>query len=154
MMSGVDKETGQTLSEDTIKYNVRKISFVSPMLRSNFVMFIAPYFPDCRLVNNSLSRIVFIPTFCSRARNNIRFVSVNTYFIDSTDGGVAGMLTFIMYYLLKNPEAMRKLREEVDVVIGDRPMTVDDVHKLPYLIGAPFYTLPPSIFYIACSCYA
>ena len=45
------------------------------------------------------------------------------------------MLTFIMYYLLKNPEAMRKLREEVDTRIGDRPMTIDDVHKLPYLIG-------------------
>ena len=45
------------------------------------------------------------------------------------------MLTFIMYYLLKHPEAMRKLREEVDAVIGERPMTVDDVNKLPYLIG-------------------
>ena len=40
-----------------------------------------------------------------------------------------------MYYLLKNPEAMRKLREEVDTMIGERAMTVDDVHKLPYLIG-------------------
>ncbi|EKM50262.1 uncharacterized protein PHACADRAFT_213993 [Phanerochaete carnosa HHB-10118-sp] len=47
----------------------------------------------------------------------------------------SGMLTFTMYYLLKNPEAMRKLREEVDGTIGDRPMTVDDVHKLPYLIA-------------------
>ena len=48
---------------------------------------------------------------------------------------VIGMLTFIMYYLLKNPEAMRKLREEVDTMIGSRLMTVDDVNKLPYLIG-------------------
>ena len=45
------------------------------------------------------------------------------------------MLTFIMYYLLKNPETMRKLREEVDTMIGGRQMTVDDVHKLPYVIG-------------------
>ena len=45
------------------------------------------------------------------------------------------MLTFIMYYLLKSPEAMRKLREEVDTIIGDRPMTVDDVNKLPYMIA-------------------
>lgn len=50
------------------------------------------------------------------------------------------MLTFIMYYLLKNPEAMRKLREEIDTIIGDRPMTVDDVHKLPYLIGTSFHS--------------
>ncbi|GJE90374.1 bifunctional P-450/NADPH-P450 reductase [Phanerochaete sordida] len=47
----------------------------------------------------------------------------------------SGMLTFIMYYLLKNPEAMRKLREEVDTMIGSRLMTVDDVNKLPYLIA-------------------
>lgn len=55
------------------------------------------------------------------------------------------MLSFVMYYLLKNPEAMRKLREEVDTMIGDRLMTVDDVHKLPYLIGTaprPIYLCP------------
>jgi cytochrome P450 / NADPH-cytochrome P450 reductase len=45
------------------------------------------------------------------------------------------MLSFILYFLLKNPEAMRKLREEVDTKIGQRPMTVEDVHKLPYLLG-------------------
>ena len=45
------------------------------------------------------------------------------------------MLSFIMYFLLKNPEAMRKLREEVDTLIGNRAMTVDDVNKLPYLLG-------------------
>lgn len=48
------------------------------------------------------------------------------------------MLTFILYYLLKNPEAMLKLRQEVDTLIGERPMTVDDVHKLPYLIGRSY----------------
>ena len=46
-----------------------------------------------------------------------------------------GMLTFIMYYLMKNPEAMRTLREEIDTKIGDRPVTVKDVHQLPYLLG-------------------
>ena len=40
-----------------------------------------------------------------------------------------------MYYLLKNPEAMRKLREEIDTMIGGRMMTANDVHKLPYLLG-------------------
>nr|BAL05197.1 cytochrome P450 [Phanerodontia chrysosporium] len=59
----------------------------------------------------------------------------------------SGMLTFILYYLLKNPEAMRKLREEVDTMIGSRTMTVDDVHKLPYLIAVMRETLrlgPPA----------
>ena len=45
------------------------------------------------------------------------------------------MLTFITYYLLKNPETMRKLREEVDEKIGERAVTVRDVNQLPYLLG-------------------
>lgn len=45
------------------------------------------------------------------------------------------MLTFITYYLVKNPEAMRKLREEIETKIGNRPMIPADVNKLPYLIG-------------------
>lgn len=40
------------------------------------------------------------------------------------------------YYLLKNPEAMRKLRQEVDEVIGGATPTVDHMTKLPYLTGA------------------
>nr|BAL05159.1 cytochrome P450 [Phanerodontia chrysosporium] len=47
----------------------------------------------------------------------------------------SGMLTFGMYHLLKNPEAMRKLREEVDTIIGDRAMTADDLSRLPYLVA-------------------
>ena len=54
-----------------------------------------------------------------------------------------GMLTFTLYFLLKNPEAMRKLREEVDSTLGDRPMSVQDVNKLPYLLGKPFAQLVP-----------
>ena len=45
------------------------------------------------------------------------------------------MLTFTLYFLLKNPEAMRKVREEIDTKLGGRPMTVQDVNKLPYLLG-------------------
>ncbi|KAI0694744.1 fatty acid hydroxylase [Earliella scabrosa] len=47
----------------------------------------------------------------------------------------SGMLTFTLYYLLKNPEAMRKLREEIDTTLGGRPMTVQDVNTLPYLLA-------------------
>ena len=45
------------------------------------------------------------------------------------------MLTFITYFLLKNPDMYRKLREEIDTKIGDRSMTAQDVGKLPYLLG-------------------
>lgn len=44
------------------------------------------------------------------------------------------------YYLLKNPESMRKLREEIDEVLGDQEIQLADLNKLPYLIGQfPFY---------------
>ena len=45
------------------------------------------------------------------------------------------MLSFTTYYLLKNPEAMQKLRNEVDAVCGDREVTLEDLGKMPYLLG-------------------
>ncbi|CCM04888.1 uncharacterized protein FIBRA_07084 [Fibroporia radiculosa] len=42
-------------------------------------------------------------------------------------------LSFTLYYLLKNPEAMRKLRQEVDEVLGDQPPQLQDLSKLTYL---------------------
>ena len=60
------------------------------------------------------------------------------------------MLTFTMYYLLKNPEAMRKLREEIEEKIGDRPMNVNDVHKLPYLLGSYLRYLSISVVIADC----
>ena len=52
-----------------------------------------------------------------------------------------GTLSFLTYYLLKHPHVMRKLREEIDTTIGDRPMNVKDVNKLPYLLGEKFRIL-------------
>lgn len=59
----------------------------------------------------------------------------------------SGTLTFICYYLLKNPECMRKLREEVDDVLGDQPVQLGDLSKLPYLVAVMRETLrlvPPA----------
>jgi cytochrome P450 / NADPH-cytochrome P450 reductase len=50
----------------------------------------------------------------------------------------SGLLSFMTYYLLKNPETMRKLRAEVDGVLQGRPLQVSDLSKLPYLIGKSF----------------
>jgi cytochrome P450 / NADPH-cytochrome P450 reductase len=47
------------------------------------------------------------------------------------------MLSFVMYYLLKHPEAMLRLRAEVDSVVGDRTIAIDDIPKLSYLNGPP-----------------
>ncbi|KAI0738944.1 bifunctional P-450:NADPH-P450 reductase [Daedaleopsis nitida] len=45
----------------------------------------------------------------------------------------SGLLTFTLYYLAKNPEAMRKAREEVDEVIGEEQIRVDHIGKLKYI---------------------
>ncbi|KAJ7138272.1 bifunctional P-450/NADPH-P450 reductase [Mycena epipterygia] len=47
----------------------------------------------------------------------------------------SGMMSFMVYYLLKNPETMRKLRAQVDEVVGVRPVQYEDFAKLPYLIA-------------------
>ncbi|KAJ6560628.1 fatty acid hydroxylase [Mycena vulgaris] len=59
----------------------------------------------------------------------------------------SGMLTFTVYYLLKTPEALRKLRAEVGEVLGDRPAQADDLSRMPYLSAVMRETLclvPPA----------
>ncbi|OBZ67672.1 hypothetical protein A0H81_12453 [Grifola frondosa] len=45
---------------------------------------------------------------------------------------IAALLTFVVYHLSRNPEAMRKIREEVDEVLGDQQIQLRDVSKLRY----------------------
>jgi len=42
-------------------------------------------------------------------------------------------LTWAWYLLATHPEAATKAREEVDRVVGRRPLTIDDLPRLPYL---------------------
>lgn len=43
------------------------------------------------------------------------------------------MLSFIFYYLLKNPDAYRKVQREVDEVIGKDTVRLEHLSKLPYI---------------------
>ncbi|THU90609.1 cytochrome P450 [Dendrothele bispora CBS 962.96] len=45
----------------------------------------------------------------------------------------SGTMSFAIYYLLKHPETMQKLRNEVDEIIGDQPAEIRDLNKMPYL---------------------
>ncbi|GIZ44509.1 hypothetical protein CKM354_000770600 [Cercospora kikuchii] len=45
----------------------------------------------------------------------------------------SGMLSFTIYYLLKNPEALQKAQQEVDNVIGSGPVEFKHMSKLPYI---------------------
>ncbi|KAI0436173.1 bifunctional P-450:NADPH-P450 reductase [Xylaria telfairii] len=62
----------------------------------------------------------------------------------------SGTLSFAFYRLLKNPDAYRKVQEEVDEVIGKGPIKVEHISKLPYITAVLRETLrldsPISIF--------
>lgn len=51
------------------------------------------------------------------------------------------MLSFLFYFLLKNPQAYKKAQEEVDTVIGRRKVAVEDLSKLPYITAVMRETL-------------
>ncbi|EXM18563.1 Flavoprotein pyridine nucleotide cytochrome reductase [Fusarium oxysporum f. sp. vasinfectum] len=53
----------------------------------------------------------------------------------------SGLLSFLFYELLANPEALAAAQEEVDTVIGKKPITVDHMGKLPYIEGCLRETL-------------
>ncbi|KAF7312568.1 Fatty acid hydroxylase [Mycena indigotica] len=53
----------------------------------------------------------------------------------------SGMMTFMVYYLLKHPDKMRKLRAQIDEVLGDRPVQYEDFDKLTYLTAVMRETL-------------
>ncbi|KAE9393363.1 cytochrome P450 [Gymnopus androsaceus JB14] len=45
----------------------------------------------------------------------------------------SGMMSFMTYYLIKNPETMRKLQTEIDEVLGGEPVQYQDLSKMVYL---------------------
>jgi cytochrome P450 len=51
-------------------------------------------------------------------------------------GTTAWTLSVIMFYLLANPKALRKLRDELEKAVPDpaAPMTIKELEKLPYLV--------------------
>ncbi|KAG4439164.1 hypothetical protein IFR05_005363 [Cadophora sp. M221] len=66
----------------------------------------------------------------------------------------SGLLSFLFYYLLKNPGAYQTAQRQVDEVVGRGPITVDHMSKLPYIEAclretlrlrptAPAFTLQP-----------
>lgn len=57
------------------------------------------------------------------------------------------MLTFVTYEVLKHPDVLFKLRAEIDEVLGDRPVSLEDLPKMPYTLAVMRETLrlrPPA----------
>ena len=44
----------------------------------------------------------------------------------------AAVLTWALFELVKNPDAMKKIQDEIDSVVGDRQPTYEDIEKLEY----------------------
>ncbi|ESK91468.1 cytochrome p450 [Moniliophthora roreri MCA 2997] len=53
----------------------------------------------------------------------------------------SGMMSFMTYYLIKNPHIMRRLQAEVDEVLGGEPAQIQDLSKMPYLTAVMRETL-------------
>ncbi|KAI0093019.1 cytochrome P450 [Irpex rosettiformis] len=53
----------------------------------------------------------------------------------------SGLLSFCVYYLIKNPETMRKAQAEVDDVLSDQQLQPEDLSKFPYLTATLRETL-------------
>ncbi len=47
----------------------------------------------------------------------------------------SGFLSFIAYRLMANPDVQRKAQREVDEVIGNGPVKVEHISKLPYVVA-------------------
>jgi cytochrome P450/NADPH-cytochrome P450 reductase len=51
------------------------------------------------------------------------------------------MLTFFTYEVLKHPEVLLKLRAEIDEVLGGRPVSLEDLPRMPYMVAVVRETL-------------
>ncbi|KDQ16559.1 hypothetical protein BOTBODRAFT_173064 [Botryobasidium botryosum FD-172 SS1] len=70
---------------------------------------------------------------------NIKFQIIT--FLIAGHETTSGLLSFSMYYLLKNPHAYAKVKAEVDSVLGKVPITQEQVSQLPYIVAVMRETL-------------
>ncbi|KDQ16558.1 hypothetical protein BOTBODRAFT_252416 [Botryobasidium botryosum FD-172 SS1] len=75
----------------------------------------------------------------SLSEENIKYQIIT--FLAAGHETTSGLLSFSMYYLLKNPHAYAKVKAEVDSVLGKIPITQDQVSKLPYIVAVMRETL-------------
>ena len=65
----------------------------------------------------------------------------------ATDKRHPALLSFVTYEVIKHPEVLLKLRTEIDQVLGERPVSLEDLPKMPYTVAVMRETLrlhPPA----------
>ena len=58
------------------------------------------------------------------------------------------MLNFLTYEVLRHPDVLLKLRAEIDEVLGDQPITLNNLSEMPYTVAVMREVLrihPPSV---------
>lgn len=82
---------------------------------------------DESIVNNMITFLIAgkLSSFHSHVNQSLRgFAGHET---------TSGLLSFVFYELLKNPEAYHRAQKEVDTVVGDELVTIQHLSKLEYL---------------------
>ena len=67
----------------------------------------------------------------SKMSDELLYAEVNALFIAGQEAN-AGMIAWALYLLSQHPDLAQKFYDEVDAVLGDRPVTLDDLKQLTY----------------------
>lgn len=130
---------------------------------ANFVPRLRKFYSDIRLINDTLNTLIAsakenatsadLPELESRDYENVADPSLLRFLVElrgeettnkqlrddlmtlliAGHETTAAVLTWATVELTKNPDIVRKAREEIDAVLGDRLPTYDDVGRLSYV---------------------
>ncbi|KAF2088806.1 cytochrome P450 [Saccharata proteae CBS 121410] len=87
--------------------------------------------PESQDILNAMLNQIDPETGEKLSEENIRFQMVT--FLVAGHETTSGTLAFLFYNILKNPETLHKAQKEVDTVVGDQPLDIKHLSKLPYL---------------------
>lgn len=95
--------------------------------------------PDSQDLLNPMLNGVDKETGEKMTKESVRFNMVT--FLVAGHETTSGTLGFLFYHLLKNPEKYLRAQQEVDEVLGDRPIEAKDISHLVYIKFAIYEAL-------------
>jgi cytochrome P450/NADPH-cytochrome P450 reductase len=95
--------------------------------------------PDALDLLNPMLNGVDTETGEKMTKESVRFNMVT--FLVAGHETTSGTLSFLFYHLLKNPEKYLRAQQEVDEVLGDRPIEAKDISRLIYIKFAIYEAL-------------
>lgn len=95
--------------------------------------------PDATDLLNPMLEGVDNETGEKMTKESVRFNMVT--FLVAGHETTSGTLSFLFYHLLKNPDKYLRAQQEVDEVLGDRPVEAKDISRLVYIKFAIYEAL-------------